>query len=135
MKGRQMTEFEIYEAFMSTLEMSVLASMNFVAIVFAYLVAAYVAGQSLSRNVAIGLSIIFTVFLVPPFMGTLSNLRRAFDAGAYLTSHFPDSWAAQGSVLSFEVYVVLFGVPMIAGWLGSLYYMHRYVRGSAQADQ
>jgi hypothetical protein len=107
--------------------------MNFVAIVFAYLVAAYVAGKSLPCNIAIGLSFIFAVFFVPPFMGTLDNLRRAFDAGACLTSQFPDSWAAQSSVLPFVLYAVLFGVPMIAGWLGSLYYMHVYVRGSAEA--
>ena len=126
--GVIMSEAEAYEALMTTLEMSVLASMNFVAIVFAYLVAAHVGGKSLPRNVAIGLSPIYSIFLVPPFMGCFLNLSRAFDAGAYLTSQYPDSWAAQGSLVPIGVYSFMFGLPMFAGWLGSLYYLHKYVR-------
>ena len=124
-----MSEFEAYEAFMLTIEMSVLASMNFVAIVFAYLVAAYVAGKALPRNIAIGLSFVYTIFLVPPFVGCLGNLSRAFDGGAYLTTQFPDGWASQGSFVPYGVYIVLFGLPMLAGWMGSLYYMHKHIRG------
>ena len=125
-----MSEFEIYEALMMTTEMGVFASMNFVAIVFAYLVAAFVTGKSLSRTVALTLSATYTIFLVPHFVGCLTNITGAYDAGVYLSATFPDSWAATGASIPMAVLLALFGVPMLLGWIGSLFYMHGYIRSS-----
>jgi len=104
------------------------ASMNFLAIVAAYLIAAYVAGKKLPRSVAVGTSLIYTMFLVPPFTGMAGNLRRVYDLGNHLEVNFPESVLSTSSGTSFEAIVILFGIPMIVGWLGSIYFMHGYIR-------
>lgn len=110
------------------MDLAVLASMNFVAIVFAYLVAAFATGERLPRPVAIGVSIIYSIFLVPHFSGCLGAIDRAFSAGAHLSTSFPGSWATAGPPLPMEVQFAFFGIPMLLGWIGSLYYMHFYLR-------
>ena len=124
-----MGEFEIFEALMMSIELSVVASMNFLAIAAAYLIAAYVAGKKLPRGVAVGTSLIYTMFLVPPFTGMAGNLRRVYDLGNHLEANFPESVLSTSSGISFEATVILFGIPMIVGWLGSIYFMHGYIRG------
>ena len=125
-----MSEFENYEALMMTMEMAVFASMNFVAIVFAYLVAAFVTGQKLSRTVAVTLSTTYTIFLVPHFAGCFGNITTTYAAGVHLSATFPDSWTAASATMPMAWLLALFGVPMILGWVGSLFYMHGYVRAS-----
>jgi hypothetical protein len=124
-----MGEFEIFEALMMSMELSVLASMNFLAIAAAYLIAAYVAGKKLPRVVAVGTSLIYTMFLVPPFNGMIGNLRRVHALGSHLETEFPDSLLITSGTVPFEATVLLFGLPMIVGWLGSIYFMHAYIRG------
>jgi hypothetical protein len=129
-----MTEFESYEAAMLALEMSVSASMNFTGYVFAYLVAAHVVGKSLPRNVAIGMSIIYTMFLVVPFSGAISNLHSSYEAHNQILEHFPDSWTIIESLIPFQVLAFLWGLPMLVGWLGSVYYMHGFARSENKTD-
>ena len=129
-----MTDVELFDALMRSTELAVLASMNFLAILVAYLVAAYVAGRRIPGAVAVGTSIVYTMFLIPPFSGLVGNLRRAYDLGSVLHSQFPDSPLAGDAVVPFYVSVALFGVPMTASWLGSLYFMHLYMRGKEGAD-
>ena len=123
-----MSEFEYYEAIMMSVELSALASMNFLAIVAMYLIAAYVAGRKLPRSIAVGTSLIYTMFVIPPFAGSLSNMNRAHQLGAEAQAKYPESIWSQGSDISLEAYLVLFGVPMFIGWMGSIYFMHSYTR-------
>ena len=125
-----MSEFEIYDAMMMSIDMSVTASMNFVAIVFAYVVAAYVAGKSLPRNVALGTTTAYTLFLVPHFLGMLGNLRRNYDGVVQLQAEYPESWTLIDDPIGFAPLALLFAIPMFVGWLGSIYFMHGYVRRS-----
>jgi hypothetical protein len=123
-----MTEFEAFEAMMMSTELGVGASMNFVALVFAYLVAAFVVGKSLPKGVAIGTSAIYTIFLVPPLNGVVANFARVYEGDRFIRSTNPDSWLLPADPLSLPLLVSLFVFPMIAGWLGSLYFMHFYIR-------
>ena len=123
-----MTEFETFEAIMLALDMAVTASMNFLAIVITYLVAAFVVGKSLPRSVAIGTSAIYTLFLIPPFGGTIGNLRRTYEGGLHLQSEYPDSWTILIVQSNPDVIIYFFAIPMFVGWLGSIFYMHRIVR-------
>jgi len=129
-----MSEFEIYEAMMMALDLSVTASMNFVAIVFAYVVAAYVAGKSLPRNVALGTSTAYTLFLIPPFAGTLGNLDRNYDGALHLQAEYPESWMLIDDPMGFAPIAFLFAIPMILGWLGSIYFMHGFIRSKKQTN-
>jgi len=129
-----MSEFEHYEALLMSIELSVSASMNFLAIVAMYLIAAFVAGKKLPRSVAAGTSVIYTMFLIPPFVGWFGNLRRGFDLGILAKTNFPDSALFSGSVLPFEAYVTLSSIPMFMGWLGSIYFMHSYIRKKQRVD-
>lgn len=72
-----MSEYETFQAMMLSLDMAVVASMNFMAIVFAYLVAAFVTGKSLPKSVAVGTSFIYTIFLIPPLLGVLRQSKEA----------------------------------------------------------
>jgi len=45
-----MREYETFQAMMLSLHMAVVASMNYMAIVFAYLVAVFVTGKSLPKS-------------------------------------------------------------------------------------
>ena len=129
-----MSEFELFEALMISVELSVLASMNFLAIMITYIVAAYVAGKELPTSIVIGTSIIYTMFLLPALSGVFGNLRRAYEIGSVLTTNFPDSPLALGANISFEAVITFTCIPLVAGWLGSLYYMHSHVRGNHGQD-
>ena len=113
-------------------DMGVTASMNFVALVFAYLVAAFVAGKSLPKGIAVGTSAIYTIFLIPPFNGVIVNFIRVYDGDQYMRLTYPDTWTIPSEPLSMEILMFLFTFPMLAGWLGSLYFMHFYIRRSPE---
>jgi len=125
-----MTEFEAFEVIMMSTDMGATASMNFVALVFAYLVAAFVAGKSLPKGIAVGTSAIYTIFLIPPLNGVIGNFTRVYEGDRYMRLTFPETWVIQPEPLSMEILISLFTFPMLAGWLGSLYFMHFYIRRS-----
>jgi hypothetical protein len=129
-----MTEFETVEAATIYLELGVGASMNFVTILFAYLIAAHLVGSTLPKLIAAGISLIYTMFQIIHFGGMIGNMQRAAAGGEFLAREYPNSWAVIADVLSLETALVLIGLPMLLSWLGSIYYMHFYVRRKEQAD-
>jgi hypothetical protein len=129
-----MSEFEMFEALMMSIELAVVASMNFLAIVIAFLVASYVVGKELPRSIAVGMTICYTLFLLPPFSGTYRNLTRVYEIGEILLVTYPDTvLSTRGDLQSATFLVALFLVPMFAGWLGSIYFLHGHIRGKADA--
>ena len=129
-----MTEFEMFEALMMSVELAATASMNFLAIVIAYLVASYVVGRELPREIAVGMTVFYTLFLLPPFSGTYGNLARVYEIGTELLSTYPETvLASEGDLQSAGYLVALFLVPMFAGWLGSIYFLHGHIRGRVDA--
>jgi len=74
-----MREYETFQAIMLSLHIAMVASINYMAIVFAYLVAVFVTGKSLPKSAAVGTSFIYTIFLIPPFSSVLGNLNRVCD--------------------------------------------------------
>ena len=129
-----MSEFEMFEALMMSVEISVLASMNFLAIMVTYIVAAYVAGKQIPASIAVGTSIIYTMFLLPPLSGVIGNLSRAYEIGGLLTATYPDSPVAVDANIPLEVILIFTCIPLIAGWLGSIYFMHMHIRVITDAD-
>ena len=125
-----MSEFEYFEAFVMSMELGALASMNFLAIFAMYLIAAYVAGRKLPRSVAVSTSVIYTMFIVPPFGGTVGNFSRAKDVIVQSRADYPESVLFPVPEHPFEAFLALFVIPMLLGWLGSLYFMHGYVRST-----
>lgn len=124
-----MKEVEIFETLMMSVELSAFMSVNFLAVFVVYIVAAYVLGRKVTGTMAVSMSTVYSLFLIPPFIGVIGNLRRAYDLGNYLRNMFPDSPLATESPMSFELSAMLFVVPMMVAWVGSLYFMHAYVRG------
>jgi len=119
-----MTEFENMEAIFMSAELGVVASMNFVAILFAYLVAAHFASRDLPKLVKVGTSVIYTLFQMIHFNGMIGNMIRADKGSAYMSEHYPENWANIDGSLPLEGVLFLMGLPMVLGWLGSIYYMH-----------
>ena len=103
------------------------ASMNFTACVFAYIAAAYFAGAKLPRLIAVGTSIVYTLYLLGPFLGVfLGSLRWLKVCNAY-QNDFPNT-VLNTPISNPELMVTITCSPLIIGWVASLLFMHLYVR-------
>lgn len=124
-----MTEFEYIEAYRNTLELIGTAKMHFVTMLLAYVLTAYFAGKTLNRAIAVSVSVLYTCFVGGPLAtvyglqfsldNLLEDVNRAFPNSAFFENH-----AASGTLG-----IALGFAPAVLGWLGSLIYMHAYIRG------
>ncbi|GAB5498397.1 MAG: hypothetical protein PsegKO_07080 [Pseudohongiellaceae bacterium] len=122
-----MDEFEYIEAAQLAINSMIDGSMNTVGVTFAYIVAAYLAGQNLTKSAAVGLTILYTLFIVSPISGVLGATRSYVLTIERYHQVFPDGWAFGAPPGLFELGVINIG-PLALGWLGSLFYLHFYVR-------
>ena len=129
-----MEESEVVELIYINMDAVGVNVMNIAAIVFAYLVCAYLVGKELTRNLAIGISFCFTIFIAPVLVGCFSRFSHIFSLAHYYKDNYPDGPLAQdfdvfldGSVFAAAM------LPVVIPWIGSLLYMHRYVRKGESA--
>lgn len=121
-----MSEFEFIEAFYLALNALVDASMSTVAVTFAYIVAAYVAGKQLSQVAAIGMTTIYSLFLMAPLGGMLGACTQIQKTVDQYYASYPEGWAFEPiSVVGLYLVSLL---PVVLGWMGSLAFLHLYVR-------
>ena len=127
-----MTEAEVIELIHLSEASTAQNVMNLTAIVFAYLLTAYFVGGKLPKSWATGISFCYTIFVIPVFIGCVTSHRVTVTLTSFYESTFPDGVL----VHNYEAYTqvpaaaaILILLPVIIGWLGSLLYMHKYVRG------
>lgn len=131
-----MSEIDFVEINLMGLEGLNSSGMSFVTVVFAYVVAAYVAGEKLPRLPAILLSIIYTLFLIGPLMGVFINLAAIAVNTTEYQNAFPEGARNQaGSLANSATAYVVGVVPLITGWLASLLFMHAYIRNDAAKNR
>lgn len=122
-----MNKFELIEAWALATEGLGAAGMNIVTVVFAYVLAAHFVGRSLSRRVVVSVSIVYSLWLIGPFVGFISYLKLANAVSIDYSTMFPDGEAIP-SPQNLPIAIVLAAGPYILGWIGSLIYMHLFVR-------
>ena len=128
-----MTEFEFIQVGEIALNGFASSAMNIVTVIFAYVIAAHFVGKSLSRSAAISISIVYSLWLIPPFGGVYGNLDLGAKNAIEFLSVYPDSYAVnplESSAIIFAFAII----PLFLGWIGSLIYMHRIIRKNIEDD-
>ena len=101
--------------------------MGFLSAIVAYVVAAHFVGKSLHQIVAIALSFTYSLFLIGPALGVYGAINRISFIRAQYFLAYPDGSAfAPGNT----GLLVLALIPLAVGWVGSLLFLHAYVRRS-----
>lgn len=122
-----MTEFELIEVSVLVVEGFSNAGMNFVTVVFAYIAAAHFAGEKLSKTAAVSISIIYSLWLLGPLSVFLGYTELGNQTAAEYERLYPDGYAKSEQSNQIATMSLIFA-PYILGWVGSLVYMHGYVR-------
>jgi len=124
-----MSEFELIEAWGIATAGLGNAGMNIITVVFAYVFAAHLAGKNLSRAAVISVSTIYSLWLVGPFVGFMNYLNLSNSTTIKYFTLYPDgsSLPAPGN---YAIMMVLSAGPYALGWIGSLIFMHAYIRNN-----
>ena len=117
-----MSEYEAFDLMIAAQAEGGRSFMTFVTVLFAYLVCTHFIGATLSRGVAITMSVLYSLFALLPVLGFYSATEIVFTAvemqGKLPT--FPESLSAFGMYMPI---VVIF-----SGWALSLFYMWKVRR-------
>lgn len=111
-----MTEFELIEAMLGYQEVGVGHLMNFVSILFAYLVCGYLAGGKLTQLQLWIVNGLFASFSLAAAVGTYASLNRSFELIGRLATEFPPQDApilaepppAEGAVVAFLFIIIAY---------------------------
>ena len=123
-----MTEFEYIEVIQANQEFLRSAAMDFATVFFAYAITAHLVGKSLTKPIAILISVIYSLFLLGPFSGILGPMNTEIDFLYEAKERFPDSVFFASQVGNMVIFAAITFVPTISAWVASLFYMHGYVR-------
>ena len=86
-----MTEFEYINAIVMLGEDASSHSMNFIYVLFAYSLVAYLAGPKLSTLQAWLISLVYTSFVFAPITANLRAVQNAISLSSEFTTLFPES--------------------------------------------
>ncbi len=94
-------------------------------VLFAYLIAAYLVGSSLSRFQVFTISSLYSIYFTLPVLATLGEQRRIQNLGRRFLEEFPEEYQQYyetGSALEYMIVTSLL-VSFIA-WALSIYFMY-----------
>ena len=125
-----MSEFELIQVADMQLDRVMDGYMNFVTILFAYVVACFLVGKNLSRLIAIALTTIYSLAEFGPLLAVFIAVRGLTMTNERYLSNYPDGMISANSEIGTN-FPLLFSVPivpLIVGWTISVFYMHWYTR-------
>jgi hypothetical protein len=122
-----MTEYEFLEAGVLYYERILDSAMNLITVVLAYLAASHFVGERLPRAVAIGLSTIYSLWIVTTIAAIATFLSSGVDVQVEYQHEYPGGWVYPREP-KFEFWLIGSLLPMSLAWIGSLYYLHFVVR-------
>ena len=122
-----MSEFEYFEMQNMAYSGIPISASIFIYLVFAYIVASYLAGDKFPRFIAVSASIVYTLALIGPLAGVTTNLLQSAVVYEEYKSAFPDG-ALLRSDLGSNFSLIVSLSPLIIGWLASIMFLHLYVR-------
>ncbi len=127
-----MNEFEFFEALNIVANRAQDSALAFITVFFAYVVTAHFVGRGLTRTAAVFVSTIYSAFLIAPLLGLLNSLQLTFSVQDQYVTLFPHGWMVPETDV--RLFLVLISVlPLLGGWIGSLLYMHLYIRGKERS--
>ncbi len=122
-----MTEYELADLFTSLSAEAGRSTMDFVTVLFAYLVVAHFVGATLDRLYVVIVTVIYSMFAIWPILGT-------YQAGSmmYTVTHaHPELSQSLGLSVDFNPGLVPF-VVLGSAWVLSLAYMYRVRRTAGE---
>ena len=122
-----MNEFEYHALALESWSVVGSSVMDFVTILFAYSIAAHLAGDKLPRFFAWFLTLTYSFALLGPCWGIYKPITFVFALTEQYRIAYPDGWGFRGGTSHALILAVIF-VPLLIGWLGSIAYMHWHVR-------
>ena len=122
-----MSEFEYAQLLTNSFNSMGLSHMNFIYIAFAYVVASFLVGKDISKTLAIGISIIYTLAVSGPFLGVIINQNSMFTVLTEYQAAFPDGVLLQAPI-NLTTSLIMSAGPLFIGWVASLLFLHAYVR-------
>lgn len=128
-----LTEFEYFQAVMIVAEG---LSMSFIAlttIFFAYVALSHFAGKDLPRNVAISISALYSVMSIQMIFNWWMVLTTQFEICFLYAEYYPGTVLAPACSIEppasgIPLLRIVSTVPIVICWIGSIWYMHRYIR-------
>ncbi|NKC01221.1 MAG: hypothetical protein GKR90_22370 [Pseudomonadales bacterium] len=118
-----MTEYELADLFISLSAEAGRSTMDFVTVLFAYLVLAHFVGATLDRIYIVIVTLIYTMFAIWPILGTYQAGSMMFE----ITQAHPQISHSLGLAVDFNPGYVPF-VVLGSAWALSLAYMYRIRR-------
>ena len=122
-----MTEFEYIQAVDLAYATIPGSAMNFITIVFAYIVASFFAGNKLPRIAAVSASIVYSVSLIGPVLAIVTSGQQMVLLQTQYLEVFPEGIFVQKTLGTMSILLVAV-TPLLVGWLASLCFMHLHIR-------
>ena len=126
-----MTEIEFLEAAAIHGQGVTQIPMNMIAVIFAYIIAMYFAGKSLSSFVAVSLSITYSLFLFGPMIAYAQSMYRYCVVVELYGKKFPAGQLLPEIEGPHYFTVIITLAPIFLAWIGSMFYAHLVVRKDA----
>ena len=122
-----MNEYELLEAIRSAQDSAANGSMDFVAVLFGYIAAAYLVGKDLPRAVAVLVSLLFSGWLVARVLGVYASMNQLLILISRYQHEFPESPLFSADMPQWVPMAIALG-PLILAWMASLLFLHIYIR-------
>ena len=128
-----MTEIEFAELWFMAAETSYNSHAMLVTSIFAYLLAGHVAGKSIPKGVAVGLSTIVSIYGLTTLASILGSVAHLKTISTNYHQTFPGGFAVPPLEYDLSHLLILTATPTVLIWLGAIYYIHFFVRKHAGA--
>ena len=130
-----MSEFELIQIIDMQINRLMSNSMNFITLLFAYAAASFLVGKKLSRIIAVTLTFVYSLAEIGPIFGVLIAARGLETSMVHYQSNFPDGLLSPNMEIASNLPIFAVGaLPLMMGWLISIFYLHAYVRRHLVAD-
>ena len=100
-------------------------------VMFAYVVAGHLVAAQLPRPIVVGTTVIYCFFMLAPFLGYFWDYARIHALSIQYHEEYPGGFVVYKTE-SWGVWLTV--LPMLLGWLGSVYYVHFHVRSALRRD-
>ena len=125
-----MSEYELVDLALSSLGHLGTSALYCTTMIFAYLVAAYIIGTKLPQGILWFLTFVYTTALISPLYGMRAGISAYNNTVREYVASYPDGLAfirSASSMISVPVEYLTF-LPILLSWLGSVAFMHFYMR-------
>ena len=126
-----MTEYELMDVILSAGDSMASTGLALLTVLFAYVVAAFVAGARLSRTAVISVSVLYSLWYMGPLLAFISSVDFMLRTVEQYRLMYPEGYAITSDAPNRLLRIATSAGPYVLGWLGSLVYMHLYVRREA----